>query len=89
MAGAPRPAMSPPWRWWVVSGACWLLVGCATPDTSTPPDARGYPVCRFIDTRGEVWFTQCQLPPSVPTPGDGTCGDCCFSLPRLPGGSTR
>lgn len=73
-------------RWlWLVIALTLLLNGCATPVVPVTPVARGCQICRFIDTKGAIWFSECRLPPCIPTPGDGSCGDCCFSLPRHPG----
>ena len=63
----------------------WL----ATPVGPVTPVAQGCQICRFIDTQGDIWFSECRLPPCIPTPGDGSCGDCCFSLPRRPGFSRQ
>jgi hypothetical protein len=56
------------------------VASCAVPPTTNtpPPMTAGMcNVCRYVNVRGEVWFTQCGVPHGTPQIGwqniDGRC----------------
>jgi hypothetical protein len=46
--------------------------------SGTKPVERVCNICRFVDGRGDVSFTECRVPASTTWPGCDSCGSCCY-----------
>jgi hypothetical protein len=67
-----------------VALAAIAIVGCAcpTPPASvSPPEhpmIRGCNICRWVDAKGIVSFSECRLPSSTPVAGWEPAGGCTY-----------